>query len=145
MATIQAYQRFRPMREGDPGFRGKSARRYINPITGETISYRENKQLRLQAGITGRERPLVFAREEIKEEIINHYKEAQRLTLTNTQIARSADFQIMLAALQDNTGEYKNDQGKTVWSSNSPKAWALVQLGLRQPEWTWAVGETPEL
>jgi hypothetical protein len=124
--------------------------RYYNPYSGETISRGRYTQLRREAGVTGRTRTLFQRPDQIDQQLIGEYQQqlaGQGVIVSPKQVAQRADFQVILANLSDESGRYDVLQGNryvTRYPADSPKAWALVQLGRREPDWTWPVGESDE-
>lgn len=122
--------------------------KYYNPVSGESISKYRFGQLRKQAGVTGR---VLFQQpSEIDQNILDEYREqlaGQGVAASPAQIARRADFQVVLANLADETGRYdvlENGRYQARYPADSNKAWALVQIGRRQPDWAFPVGDSPK-
>lgn len=125
--------------------------KYYNPFNGESISKSRYSQLRREAGVVGRTRTYFQQPNEVDAGKVEEYRQQllnQGVVASPAQIARRADFQVVLANLSDETGRYDvlgaNGRYKTLYPADSNKAWALVQLGLREPDWTWPVGESDE-
>lgn len=124
--------------------------KYYNPFNGESISKSRYSQLRREAGVVGRTRTLFQQPSEIDQDILTEYREqlvSQGIVASPAQIARRADFQVILANLSDETGRYDVLEGNryvTKYPADSNKAWALVQLGRRQPDWAFPVGDSPK-
>jgi hypothetical protein len=72
------------------------------------------------------------------EGILKDFHKVNEYDIRNAQTDQ--DFNTLIEKLQNILKGLQSDDN----SPNGPKAQALVDIGRRQPEWDWNVGETPK-
>jgi hypothetical protein len=121
---------------------GGKSERYRNLITNEEISSRQYRKLRRDA-IAGRD-PVIDTTPDF--DTLDAYlfqKTKQGQSVDPQKASRSRELRAIVAGLKDTTGEYMSTFGEKLYPPDSPKSRALILLGRREPEWDFAVGETP--
>lgn len=164
-------QGFTPLR--DVSGKLDSRRRAINPSTGEVISLRQYQKLQKQVApttptptpkppkrsTTPRQSKQVVAQAKGGGHTRDYYKQqvgifmdARNKQLANagaslytkrSEVIQSSEFKAYYKALKPPARNMSDAQKKAWNSPKGKKAQALVNLGLRQPDADYPVGETP--
>lgn len=136
---------------------GSKGGRYYNKTTGEVISRRQRDNIKFrEMGFTSRaeyerlgksrSEEAYWYRQAVRKSAQKHgitYEEARRLDSRFHKVRAE-----MLESERTNRGRLKDGltrKGKRTkrWGPKSAKAKYLVEIGRREEDWKWAVGDTP--